>query len=264
MRPQRNRGPADSWLPVRREIESSGTSVVYAAVADWLPDDLARPDLVAALGRDHKRLREMTHVPNRSRFVTSRLLLKSAAAAVLGTSPDELELAYKPGGRPHLRGVDQLDVSLSHTEELLVVGLTRNGRIGVDMENADRRMVGLGTERQVCTPYELEALESVPEDRRNRELVRLWTLKEAYSKAIGQGLRFRFTEFGFTPEDQQVQMQRPDGTPGASWEWSFHSWLAEDMYTLSAAVYDPGFSGRREVAAARPLLPAVADPRRLG
>ncbi|MGV9630763.1 4'-phosphopantetheinyl transferase family protein [Streptomyces sp. NPDC003487] len=262
MRPLRNRGPADSWLPVRREMESSGTSVVYAAVADWLPDDLGRPDLVAALGRDHKRLMEMTHVPNRSRFVTSRLLLKSAAAAVLGTSPEELELAYKPGGRPHLRGVDQLDVSISHTEELLVVGLTRNGRIGVDLENADRRMLGLGTERQVCTPYELEALESVPEALRNRELVRLWTLKEAYSKAIGQGLRFRFTEFGFTPQDQQVQMLRPDGTPGAGWEWSFHSWLAEDTYTLSAAVYDPGFSGHRDRTAPRALLPALADPRR--
>jgi 4'-phosphopantetheinyl transferase len=261
MRPLRNRGPADSWLRVRREVESSGTSVIYAAVEDWLPDDLERPGLAAALGRDHKRLLEMTHVPNRSRFVASRLLLKSAAAAVLGTSPDELELAYKPGGRPHLRGVDQLDVSISHTEELLVIGLTRNGRIGVDMENADRRMLGLGTERQVCTPYELEALESVAEDRRNRELVRLWTLKEAYSKAIGQGLRFRFTEFGFTPEDQQVQMLRPDGTPGAGWEWSFHSWLAEDAYTLSAAVYDPGFGSRGDGAADRPLLPAVPDPR---
>lgn len=209
MRPLRNRGPADSWLRVRREVESSGTSVIYAAVDDWLPDDLERPGLAAALGRDHKRLLEMTHVPNRSRFVASRLLLKSAAAAVLGTSPDELELAYKPGGRPHLRGVDQLDVSISHTEELLVVGLTRNGRIGVDMENADRRMLGLGTERQVCTPYELEALESVAEDRRNRELVRLWTLKEAYSKAIGQGLRFRFTEFGFTPRTSRCRCCGP-------------------------------------------------------
>ncbi|CAM5403655.1 hypothetical protein STENM223S_05212 [Streptomyces tendae] len=43
MRPLRNRGPADSWLPVRREIAVSGTAVVYAAVADWLPDDLERP-----------------------------------------------------------------------------------------------------------------------------------------------------------------------------------------------------------------------------
>lgn len=264
MRPLCNRGPADSWLPVRREIESSGTSVVYAAVADWLPDDLGGPALAAALGRDHRRLREMTHAQNRSRFVASRLLLKSAAAAVLGTSPDELELAYKPGGRPHLRGVDQLDVSLSHTEELLVVGLTRNGRVGVDAEHADRRMLGLGTERQVCTPYELEALDSIPDDRRNRELVRLWTLKEAYSKAIGQGLRFRFTEFGFTPEDQRVQMLRPDGTPGAGWEWSFHSWLTADSYTVSAAVYDPGFGGRDHPAPARALLPHLTDPRLSG
>ncbi|MFI6942054.1 4'-phosphopantetheinyl transferase family protein [Streptomyces sp. NPDC050418] len=257
MRPLRNRGPADSWLPVRREVETAGVSVVYAAVADWVPDDLGAPGLAAALGRDHQRLLQMNHALNRSRFVASRLLLKSAAAAVLRTTTDELELAYKPGGRPHLRGVDQLDVSLSHTEDLLVVGLTRTGRIGVDAENADRRMLGLGTERQVCTPYELEAVHSVPEEQRNGELVRLWTLKEAYSKAIGQGLRFRFTEFGFTPEDRQVQMLRPDGTPGVGWEWTFHSWLVDEVYMVSAAVYDPGFGGR---STGRPLLPVLHDP----
>jgi 4'-phosphopantetheinyl transferase len=241
--------------------------VVYATVEDWLPSDPDSPLLAADLGPDHRRLRRMPPSQNRDRFVASRLLLKSAASAVLGTLPRELELAYKPGGRPHLRGIDQLDVSLSHTEGLLVVGLTRFGRIGVDTEQADRRMLDLGTELQVCTPYELQALELVPQEHRNRELVRLWTLKEAYSKAIGQGLRFRFTEFGFGPSDEQVRMLRPDGTPGTGWEWSFRSWLVEDSYTVSAAVYDPGFGGRNETGTGTgadgelPLLPVLTDPR---
>lgn len=261
MRPLRHGGPADSWQPVRREMAERGTCVVYAAVDDWLPADLDSPALAADLGPDHRRMRQMTHAQNRSRFVASRLLLKSAASAVLGTKPSELELAYKIGGRPHLRGIDQLDISLSHTEGLLVVGLSRFGRIGVDTESEDRRMLGLGTERQVCTPYELEALEQVPEEQRNRELVRLWTLKEAYSKAIGQGLRFRFTEFGFGPRDQRVQMLRPDGTPGTGWEWSFHSWQTVESYTVSAALYDPGFDARSGSSGVLPLLPVLADPR---
>lgn len=256
MRPWRSRGPGASWEPVRHQVDSAGVSVIYATVEDWLPHDLGDDRLAALLGRDHARLGRITKPQVRRRFIASRLLLKSAASAALRTTPEELELAYKPGGRPYLRGIDQLDVSLSHTEELLVVGLTRHSRIGVDIELADRRMLGLGTERQVCTPHELEALHEVPEDRRNAELVRLWTLKEAYSKAIGQGLRFRFTEFGFGARDRQVQLLRPDGSPGAGGEWSFTSWLVSGRYLVSAAVYDPGFdAGTRSDGA--PVVPRL-------
>ncbi|MFK8849738.1 4'-phosphopantetheinyl transferase family protein [Streptomyces sp. Ac-502] len=249
-----------SWQPVRRELRSTGASVVYGAVADWLPADLGDPRLAAALGQDHARLRHLTRPQVRRRFVASRLLLKTAAGAVLGAAPEELDLAYKPGGRPYLRGIDQLDVSLSHTEELLVVGLTRHSRIGVDVEHAERRMLGLGTERQVCTPYELEALRRVAEDRRNGELVRLWTLKEAYSKAIGQGLRFRFTEFGFGARGGRIRLLRPDGSPGVGAEWDFGSWRVAGRFTVSAAVHDPGFGGRPGPGGRSPFDAASTGP----
>ncbi len=263
MFPLRHLGPSYSWQAVRQAVAGQGSCVVYAAVDDWVPAELDSAAVADDLGPgDHARLVRMPVSRNRDRFVAARLLLKSAASAVLGALPRELELAYKPGGRPYLRGIDQLDVGLSHTEGLLVVGLTRFGRIGVDTEPADRRMLELGTELKACTPYELEELERVPAERRNRELVRLWTLKEAYSKAIGQGLRFRFTEFGFGTRDARVRMLRPDGTPGTGREWSFHSWLVEDdAYTISAAVYDPGFGDRQESAGELPLLPVLSDPR---
>ena len=130
MRPWRSRGPGASWEPVRDEVRSSGVSVIYAAIPDWLPDDLGDDRLAVLLGRDHARLQRITKPQALRRFVASRLLLKSAAGAVLGTAPEELDLAYKPGGRPYLRGIDQLDVSLSHTEEVLVVGRnTRSTRV---------------------------------------------------------------------------------------------------------------------------------------
>ncbi|XEC28098.1 4'-phosphopantetheinyl transferase superfamily protein [Streptomyces fradiae] len=257
--PVRHRGGGGSWREVRDAVAGDGSCVVYAAVDDWVPADPGAPGLAADLGPDdHARLVRMPASRNRDRFVAARLLLKSAAGAVLDALPHELELAYKPGGRPYLRGIGHLDVGLSHTEGLLVVGLTRVGRIGVDTEPADRRMLELGTEHQACTPHELAALERVPPERRNRELVRLWTLKEAYSKAIGQGLRFRFTEFGFGPPvgspGGPTRMLRPDGTPGAGREWTFHSWRVEDArtaYTVSAAVHDPGFDDRAPVPVER-------------
>lgn len=83
--------------------------------------------------------------------------------------------------------------------------------------------------------------------------MRLWTLKEAYSKAIGQGIRFRFTEFGFGPQDRNVQVLRPDGAPGTGDEWTFHTCLVDRAYTVSVALFDAGFGDTSDTAAATML-----------
>ncbi|MEU2081786.1 4'-phosphopantetheinyl transferase superfamily protein [Streptomyces albus] len=262
-RPVRMRGPQGPWDQVREAVERHGSVVVHARLDDWLPADLDDPGLRPLLGRDHARFRAMTHPQVRSRFVASRLLLKHVACAVIEAAPETVELAYKPGGRPYLRGLDQIDISLSHTENLLLVGLTRRGWIGVDAEAKDRPMLGLGTENQVCTPYERRTLAQIAEERRNAALVRLWTLKEAYSKAIGQGMRFRFTEFGFGPQDRDVQVLRPDGSPGTGEEWTFHTCLVDRAYTVSVALFDAGFGDTADTAAATMLdaglIAALAD-----
>ncbi|MFI8852400.1 4'-phosphopantetheinyl transferase superfamily protein [Streptomyces sp. 891-h] len=251
--PVRMSGPEGPWERVRAAVERHGSVVVHGRLEEWLPADLDDPRLRPLLGRDHARFQAMTHPQVRSRFVASRLLLKHVACAVIEASPESVELAYKPGGRPYLRGLDQIDISLSHTENLLLVGLTRRGWIGVDAEAKDRPMLGLGTENQVCTPYERRTLAQIAEDRRNAALVRLWTLKEAYSKAIGQGMRFRFTEFGFSPQDRNVQVLRPDGAPGTGAEWAFHTCLVDRAYTVSVALFDAGFGDTDDTAAATML-----------
>ncbi|MFY4718927.1 4'-phosphopantetheinyl transferase family protein [Streptomyces sp. LaBMicrA B280] len=230
-----------AWQQVRRDLLESGSALLWArlsALGEQLPQDVA---LREVLGRDWSRYLELSHEDVRRRYAASRLLLKCAAGAVLRSDPEQLELAYGPTGRPYLRGYDQIDISLSHTGDVLLVGLTTRGLIGVDAERVDRQMYGSGLGRHVCTPYELITLSMLDERERNPSLVRLWTLKEAYSKAIGQGMNFRFTEFGFGPDGRPVQVQRPDGTVGTGDEWGFRSFVIDDAYCVSAAVYDAGF-----------------------
>jgi 4'-phosphopantetheinyl transferase len=217
--------------------------VVAGRLPDWRfpggPEAL-RP----LLGRDWHRYEALSHPRTKERFAASRLLLRHVVAAVIDTAADQVDLAYQPGGRPYVRGCDQIDVSLSHTEEMLVVGVTRRGRIGVDVELADRRMAGTGSETQGCTPYErarLDEVEGRDTTARNDTLVRLWTLKEAYSKALGQGLRFRFTEFGFALDAHGIRLVRPDGTPVADGEWTFGTRVVDGRYVVATAVYDAGF-----------------------
>ncbi|MFJ8547242.1 4'-phosphopantetheinyl transferase family protein [Streptomyces sp. NPDC093586] len=239
-------GPDGPWHRVREGMRLRGNAVVFATWGEWLGPALTDPGLRPLLGRDWQRYRRTADPLVRFRFVTSRLVTKFAAAAALDAEAGELDLAYKIGGRPYLRGLDQVDISLTHTDDLIAVGVSRNGRIGVDAEPADRSMSFDLLHGHVCTPAERAELEPLPEAQRAAGLLRLWTLKEAYTKAIGQGLRLGFTEFGFGVGSGGLLA--PDGRPASRGEWTFATHRALGRYLISVACHDAGLDTARDTA----------------
>ncbi|GGS92818.1 MULTISPECIES: 4'-phosphopantetheinyl transferase family protein [Streptomyces] len=248
-------GPQGPWDEVHRGLDRFGSAVVYATWGEWLPAALAEPGLRPLLGHDWQRYRGTADAAIRYRFLTSRMIIKYTAAAALRTGPAEFDLAYKLGGRPFIRGLDQIDISLSHTDDLIAVGVCRTGRIGVDVEPADRRMSFELLRGHMCTPAEHAELARMSGERQTAELLRLWTLKEAYTKALGQGLQLGFTEFGFGL--RSGGLIAPDGTPAGGGEWAFatHPVLA-DRYLLSTACHDTGLDPARDTAVHTMLDPA--------
>ncbi|MGW2991855.1 4'-phosphopantetheinyl transferase family protein [Streptomyces sp. NPDC001193] len=156
-------GPDGPWEGVGQGMALRGNATVFTTWGEWLTAALAEPALRPLLGRDWLRYRQTTDPTIRYRFVASRLAVKYTAAAALGADPADLDLAYKIGGRPYLRGFDQIDVSLTHTDDLIAVGISRTGRIGVDTEPADRKLSFDLLQDQVCTAAEKAELAAVPE-----------------------------------------------------------------------------------------------------
>ena len=74
---------------------------------------------------------------------------------------------------------------------------------------------------------------------RTAHILRLWTLTEAYSKALGQGLRLGFNEFGFSPGGR---LRAPDGSAASRGEWDFATHPVMDRYLLSVACHDAGLN----------------------
>jgi 4'-phosphopantetheinyl transferase len=247
--PVRITGPAGPWNRVGEELAARGTALLYSRPSDWPPADEDDPALRLLLGREWARFRSLAHPQVRDRFAASRSLIKQAVGAALESPPESVELAYSANGRPYLRGCDQLDISLSHTEEMLLFGLTSHGLLGVDVEQSGRRLVSGGAPPHICTPYEQELLLSLPEPERDGALVRMWTLKEAYTKAIGQGMRFRFNGFAFGLDDEPIRVLRPDGSAGSGSEWRFRTYRLGDRHCAGVALYDAGFGGQPDTAA---------------
>ncbi|WP_458246971.1 4'-phosphopantetheinyl transferase family protein [Streptomyces sp. MAI_2237] len=246
--------PAGPWHTVRDDLAQRGNALVYTTWTEWLPSVLTHPRLPELIGADWDRYRGTADPRVRHRFAAARLLIKYTAAAALNLPPEYLDLAYGLGGRPYLRGFDQLEVSLSHTGDLLAVGLSRTGRIGVDVEFADRFVrLDLLTSR-VLTPAESQEIAALPQHERTAYVLRLWTLKEAYTKALGQGMRLGFQEFGFS---RGGRLLAPDGSTATRGEWGFATHRVLERYLLSAACHDAGLSPAGDMSVHTMLDPAL-------
>ncbi|CAI0391789.1 unnamed protein product, partial [Linum tenue] len=83
-----------------------------------------------------------------------------------------------------------LQFNISHTSSLVACGVTMNSLIGIDVEEKRRRTKNniLAFAKRYFTAHEVEHLNAIPDSElQQQEFIKLWTLKEAYVKALGKG-----------------------------------------------------------------------------
>lgn len=142
--------------------------------------------------------------------------------------------------RPHLQGAD-VDASISHSGDALLVAVVAGGMIGVDVELPPFSAFGSRTlVRRMCHPDELARLTGLPESLRRRALARLWTAKEALAKADGRGLALDFRTI--TPPWNVPARTRSSDLPEA------HIAIIRDVGTVVLPLHLPstrssGFAG---------------------
>jgi 4'-phosphopantetheinyl transferase len=98
--------------------------------------------------------------------------------------------------------------------------------------------------RRYFAPVEVEALEGLSPDEQHAAFFRLWTLKEAFVKARGQGLSIPLDEFAFVlsaDRPPQLFLEAP-GHDDPS-EWQFAQLRLESRFQMAVAIRLP--VGRR-------------------
>lgn len=130
------------------------------------------------------------------RTLLSRGLVRWVLTKYMGVAPAALAFEREARGKP--RVVDSasttppLEFNVTHTRGLLGVAVACAGSpVGLDAELASRapRRGALTLARRHFSPADVSALESLPPGpARDVEFVALWTLKEAYVKATGDGI----------------------------------------------------------------------------
>lgn len=202
-------------------VDASGQDPDAAGpVTLWLcPNDGLEPGLASLLAghwldaREQKTAQKFLFERDRRQYLVAHTLVRRALALEAGLAESELVIWRSVRGRPFLRpapdalprGGSQLDFNLSHAGGYNLLGIVRRQRIGVDVERMeDRDEQAITTIVRTFAPEERAWVDREPPGReRDRRALRVWTLKEAYSKARGLGLGLPFDSFVFTMDDER-------------------------------------------------------------
>ena len=200
---------------------------------------------------------------DRETFIAAHALTRAMLSAATGKPTSAWRYAEGEFGKPHLAPgcpAGGLRFNMSHTRGLAACAIG-HCELGVDVESADRS-TGLDIADSVFAPEEALLVKSAPPERQRSLFFRLWTLKEAFIKATGEGLRRPLDSFSFALDPIRIRFHpernrasHPDD-PAA---WRFAECSPSRNNHLALAVRcAPSWMMRLDARAARPeeIVPA--------
>ena len=148
-------------------------------------------------GEERQRRASFRFERDRHRYLVTRALARVVLSKYAAIAPQEWRFEANPYGRPTVANKNaragRIAFNLSHTSGLSVLGVTRDGAIGVDVESAGVQHAAVEIVDRFFAPEEVAALRELPSAEQRARFVEYWTLKESYIKARGMGSRSRST-----------------------------------------------------------------------
>ena len=171
-----------------------------AAVHVWriyLPNVLPRlahiGDVLTA--EEYAHARAILSPRDRSQFLAGRTALRVVLSGYLGIGASEIVFEYGPHGKPALAPDcrrNGITFNLSHSHDWIVCAIARGRAVGVDVEYR-RPGVDFGAmAERVLSTLERRALHKLPLREQEKLFFDTWARKEAYVKALGQGVFYPF------------------------------------------------------------------------
>ncbi|MEM6469265.1 MAG: 4'-phosphopantetheinyl transferase superfamily protein [Planctomycetota bacterium] len=188
---------------------------------------------------------------DRFRRVTNRnqhIIGRAMARVLLGgdaVAPQAVTFGVGKHGKPTVEGPPEAaqPFNIAHTDGLVVCGIGSGeiDLVGVDVETLSRQTSPELAERYFSVP-EREYLESLDAVSRQSAFLRIWTLKEAFIKAIGTGLHTPLSDFAFREIDSEsptIDFIREGLNDGRTWKFVCFQPRPEFIASVAIATMSP-------------------------
>jgi 4'-phosphopantetheinyl transferase len=253
-----NNGPAgvgknpDPGHDRGRRSPGSDTVEIVVERLDASPEVVCESETLLSDTERHRAAR-FVFDRDRNRFVLARARLRQLLALRLGTEPGSVELTQDVHGKPALAQClsdSGLRFNLSHSNDVAVFAFASGCEVGIDveavrvMDDADAIAARFFSVAENKAYLELDPGDRVP------GFFNCWTRKEAFVKAIGEGLSYRLDRFDVSlAPGEPARILRVDDKPGDACGWHLDAFNPIPGY-VAAVVTELRSEGRlRDVAA---------------
>lgn len=168
-------------------------------------------------GVERDRAAAYRRAEDRERFVLGVAVTRGVLGAYLAIPAADvvLDRTCPDCGRPHgkvrlaVEG-ERVELSVSHSGDLVVVAFHRSAAVGVDVERVDPALDHSELYADVLADGEVAQLGELDPAARPRAFMTYWTRKEAVVKATGEGLSAPSQVVVSAPGDDPRLLSRPD------------------------------------------------------
>ena len=180
--------------------------------------------------------------PDADSYAISHALLREALSSFTGTrhplpAPQEWLFTIEPSGKPLIeppQNQPDLRFSLSHCRTACAIVITQGRDCGIDIENCKRKVDYTRVAGKMFTGNEVEFIRDSDEQRDT--FFRLWTLREARTKATGTGLANSAKEFGFQLDEDAISYQ-PYNAADTEDDWQLATLETLRDHILAVAIH---------------------------
>lgn len=161
-----------------------------------------------------ERLSRFHNSKDANRSLLAELLVKATVSGRTGCPVDSINFKTNDFGKPLLSNPLHLHFNISHSGKW-IAAIIAAAEVGIDVEEI--RPIDLLIAQRFFTAEEYSQLTAVPEPDRTAFFFTLWTLKESYVKAVGEGLRIPLNSFGFhVDEGSSIRFEAKPGGRSSS------------------------------------------------
>ncbi len=133
---------------------------------------------------------------------------------------------------------------MSHSHDLALYAFTRGRAVGVDVERLRELSDVAAMARRFFSAREVAALQAAPAERRETVFLEIWTRKEAYIKALGEGLSRPLAGFSVALGKERAPLRHVEGDEAEAGRWRLQPLFPDPAYAAAVAVERDGWQLR--------------------
>lgn len=172
---------------------------------------------------------------HRSNYITSRYYLRKLISNYTDLRPDEIIFEYTDKDKPFLK-IEKIKFNLAHSGNRCVFAFIKNHELGIDIEHKRE----IPDAREICHRFfskkEIEDLNKVSDENVSDTFLLCWTRKEAFIKAVGDGLSYPLAEFTVSLDKYKPEITGIMKDQDEIKLWKLYNIYAGEDYLSSLAV----------------------------